>query len=156
MRFSNWKVPNTQYSRISNGQDVIHLTLVYMWKRLDQQALCKCLFLYPDNKESIEQCRCLYYRCLKLDVNKIFTSGLGCLDAINAQNSFSYLLIIMNLALISKIFRDETYFRLSFQFTLYVVGGGSAFKAHFGHVFKLSLIMKATIEVWKSPVIKWL
>lgn len=61
----------------------------------------------------------------------------------------SYLLIIMNLALISKIFRDETYFRLLFiyLFTFYVVGGGSAFKAHFGHVFKLSLIMRAATEV---------
>lgn len=53
----------------------------------------------------------------------------------------------MNLALVSKIFRDETYFRLFFYlFTFYVVGGGSAFKAHFGHVFKLSLIMKAIAE----------
>lgn len=58
----------------------------------------------------------------------------------------SYLLIIMNLALISKILRDETYFSL-FLFTFYVVGGSSAFKAHFGHIFKLSHIMKATSEV---------
>lgn len=78
-----------QYSRISNGQEIIHLIAVYMWKRQDEQAPYKCLFLYPNNKESLEQCRCLYCRCLKLDVNKIFTSGLGCLGAtsINVQNS---------------------------------------------------------------------
>lgn len=87
MQFSHGKVPYAEYSRISNGQDVIHLTLVYMWKRLDEPAPCKCLFLYPDNKGNIEQCRCLYYRCLKLGVNKIFTSGPGCLGAVNAQNS---------------------------------------------------------------------